>query len=205
MPFATIDSTRLFYRLEGDEQRPALILSHSIGADHSMWAPQTSDLLPQFLLLRYDTRGHGASDAPSGEYSVERLGRDVLGLADTLGIRKFAFCGLSLGGAIGQWLAAHAPDRVTSLVLANTSPQFGPRANWEDRIQKVKAGGMAAIADLAMGRFFSGETLAQRNPYAMSVRRVLLGTDPLDTQAAAPPCATPTTAGCCARSGFQPW
>ena len=178
MPFATIDSTRLFYRLEGDEKRPVLVLSHSIGADHSMWAPQASDLLPHFQLLRYDTRGHGASDVSTGEYSIERLGRDVLGLAEALGISQFAFCGLSLGGAIGQWLAAHAPDRVTSLVLANTSPQFGPRANWEDRIQKVRAGGMAAIADLAMGRFFSGETLAQRNPYAMSVRRVLLGTDP---------------------------
>lgn len=179
MPFATIDNTRLFYRLEGAEGRPVLVLSHSIGADHSMWAPQASDLLPHFQLLRYDTRGHGASDAPPGEYSIERLGRDVLGLADTLGISKFSFCGLSLGGATGQWLAAHAAERVTSLVLANTSPQFGPRANWEDRIQKVKTGGMAAIVDLAMGRFFSAETLAQGTPYAMTVRRVLLGTNPM--------------------------
>lgn len=178
MPFATVDNCRLYYRLEGAEENPVLVLSHSISADHGMWAPQAPDLLPYFQLLRYDTRGHGASDAPPGEYSIERLGRDVLGLLDALGISQFAFCGLSMGGAIGQWLAAHTPERVTSLVLANTSAQF-VRSVWEDRIQQVKAGGMAAIVDLAMGRLFSAETLARRNPHAMSVRRVLLATDPV--------------------------
>lgn len=186
MPFVTVDNTRLFYRLEGSEGRPVLILSHSIGTDHSMWAPQVADLLPHFQLLRYDTRGHGASDAPKGEYSIEQLGHDVLGLADALSISKFAFCGLSLGGAIGQWLALNAPERVTHLVLANTSPQFGPRSNWEARMQAVSTGGMAAIVDMAMQRFFLPETVAQGNPYAASVRRVLLGTDPVGY------------AGCCA-------
>lgn len=178
MPFVTVDNCRLFYRLEGAAGNPVLVLSHSIGTDLGMWAPQVPDLLPHFQLLRFDTRGHGASNAPPGEYSIERLGRDALGLADALGISKFAFCGLSMGGAIGQWLAVHARERVTSLVLANTSPQFIPRSTWEDRMQKVKAGGMAAIADLAMGRLFCAETLARRDPYAMSVRSVLLGTDP---------------------------
>ena len=178
MPFATVDNTRLFYRLEGQEGRPVLILSHSIGADHSMWAPQAADLLPHFQLLRYDTRGHGASDSPSGEYTIERLGGDVLGLAEVLGVSKFAFCGLSLGGAIGQWIALNAPDRLTGLILANTSPQFGPRANWEARIQAVKTGGMPAIVDMVMQRFFSPQTVAQGNPQAASVKRVILGTDP---------------------------
>ena len=131
MPFATVRNTRMFYRLQGNAGRPVLILSHSIGTDHAMWDPQIEDLSPHFQILRYDTRGHGASDAPAGEYSIEMLGGDVLGLADALGISQFAFCGLSLGGAIGQWVAAHAPERVTHLVLANTSPQFVPRANWE--------------------------------------------------------------------------
>jgi 3-oxoadipate enol-lactonase / 4-carboxymuconolactone decarboxylase len=178
LPFVTVDNCRLFYRLEGAAGNPVLVLSHSIGTDLGMWAPQVPGLLPHFQLLRYDTRGHGASDAPPGEYSIERLGRDALGLADALGISKFAFCGLSMGGAIGQWLAVHARQRVTSLVLANTSPQFIPRSTWEDRMQKVKASGMAAIADLAMGRLFCAETLARQDPYAMSVRSVLLGTDP---------------------------
>jgi 3-oxoadipate enol-lactonase/4-carboxymuconolactone decarboxylase len=179
LPFATVRNTRMFYRLQGNAGRPVLILSHSIGTDHSMWDLQVADLLPHFQVLRYDTRGHGASDAPAGEYSVEMLGSDILGLADTLGISQFAFCGLSMGGAIGQWVAAHTPERVTHLVLANTSSQFVPRANWEARIAAVLKGGMPAIVDVAMPRFFRPETLAKKNPHAASIRSVLLGTDPV--------------------------
>ena len=178
MPFVTVDNTRLFYRLEGKADRPVLVLSHSIGTDLGMWAPQVEDLLPHFQVLRYDTRGHGASDVSPGEYSVERLGRDVLGLADALKVPRFAFCGLSLGGAVGQWLALNAPDRVTGLALANTSPQFGPRANWETRIRTVQEKGMAGIVDLVMQRFFSAETLARGDGYPDAIKSVLLGTDP---------------------------
>ena len=178
MPFATVRNTRMFYRLQGNAGRPVLILSHSIGTDHTMWDPQVVDLLPHFQVLRYDTRGHGASDAPAGEYSIEMLGGDILGLADALGISQFAFCGLSLGGAIGQWVAVHAPERVTHLVLANTSPQFVPRANWETRIAAVRQGGMSAIVDLAMQRLFLPATLAKKDPNAASIRAVLLGTNP---------------------------
>jgi 3-oxoadipate enol-lactonase/4-carboxymuconolactone decarboxylase len=179
LPFATIQNARTFHRLQGNAGCPVLAFSHSIGTDHAMWNPQAADLLRHFRILQYDIRGHGASDAPAGEYSIELLGRDVLGLADALGISQFAFCGLSLGGAVGQWVAAHAPDRVTHLVLANTSPQFGPRANWETRIDAVTKNGMAAIVDIAMQRFFSAETLAKDDPYAASVRSILLGTDPV--------------------------
>jgi 3-oxoadipate enol-lactonase / 4-carboxymuconolactone decarboxylase len=186
LPFATIQNVRLFYRLEGTPGRPVLILSHSIGTDHAMWEPQIADLLRYFQVLRYDTRGHGASDAPRGDYSIAILGRDVLELADTLKISQFAFCGLSLGGAIGQWIAANSPERVTHLVLANTSPQFGPPANWNTRIETVLKSGMASIEDMAMQRFFSAETLAQNDAYAESIRRLLLTTDPIGY------------AGCCA-------
>ncbi len=179
MPFATIHNTRMFYRLEGNAGCPVLILSHSIGTDHAMWDLQVGDLLPHFQVLRYDIRGHGASDAPNREYSIEMLGGDILGLADSLGVSRFAFCGLSLGGSIGQWVAAHAPECVTHLVLANTSPQFGPRANWETRIAAVHKEGMSAIVDLAMQRFFSPDTLAKKNPHAASIRAVLLATDPV--------------------------
>jgi len=144
-----------------------------------MWELQIGDLLPHFQILRYDTRGHGASDATAGEYSVEMLGKDILALADTLEISQFAFCGLSLGGAIGQWVAVHAPARVTHLVLANTSPQFSPRANWETRIAAVVKGGMSAVVDVAMQRFFSPDTLAIQNPDVASIRSVFLGTDPV--------------------------
>jgi 3-oxoadipate enol-lactonase/4-carboxymuconolactone decarboxylase len=150
-----------------------------------MWDPQMPGLLPHFQVLRYDTRGHGASDAPPGDYSMEQLGSDVLGLADTLGISNFAFCGLSMGGGIGQWLAVHAPERITALVLANTSSRF-VAATLEARRQAVLKDGMAAVADTAMQRFFSPETLALGDPYANSVRAVLLATNPAGY------------AGCCA-------
>jgi 3-oxoadipate enol-lactonase / 4-carboxymuconolactone decarboxylase len=179
LPFAAIHNARIFYRLEGNPGRPVLILSHSIGTDHSLWDPQVEGLLPYFQILRYDTRGHGASDVTPGEYSIEMLSKDILALADTLQISQFGFCGLSLGGAIGQWIAAHAPERVTHLVLANTSPQFVPRANWETRIATVSKGGMPAVVDLAMQRFFSPHTLAKQNPHAASIRSVFLGTDPV--------------------------
>jgi 3-oxoadipate enol-lactonase / 4-carboxymuconolactone decarboxylase len=179
LPFVNSNHAHLFYRLEGLPEKPVLILSHSIGTDHAMWAPQVPDLLSHFQVLRYDTRGHGASEVTTGEYSIEMLARDVLGLADSLGIRKFAFCGLSLGGAIGQWLGVNAADRLTSLVLANTSPKFGERSNWETRIKMVAEGGMAAIVDIAMQRFFSPQTLANSNAYASMVKLVLLGTDPV--------------------------
>ena len=179
MPFATIHNARMFYRLQGNAGRPVLILSHSIGTDHAMWDLQVENLLPHFQILRYDTRGHGASEATAGEYSIEMLAKDILALTDALKISQFAFCGLSLGGAIGQWLAAHAPERVTHLVLANTSPQFVPRTNWETRIAAVAKGGMSAVVDMAMQRFFSPETLAKQNPHVASIRSVFLGTDPV--------------------------
>ncbi|MBZ5611652.1 MAG: 3-oxoadipate enol-lactonase [Acidobacteriia bacterium] len=178
MPFATVDDTRLFYRLEGSDHRPTLVLAHSLGLDHSLWDAQTPDLLAHFRILRFDTRGHGASDAPPGDYSIERLARDVLGLTDALGIASFAYCGISLGGFVGQWLAANAPDRLTSLVLANTSPNAGPPANWETRIQNVLANGMNALGDMFLERSFSPATLARSEPCVDSLHRTFLGTNP---------------------------
>ncbi len=186
MPFAIVESHRVFYRLEGKSGAPVLVLSHSIGTDHGMWAQQVEELVPYFQILRYDTRGHGASDAPAGDYSIEQLGRDVIGLVDFLGISKFSFCGLSLGGAIAQWLAINAPDRVAKLVLANTSPQFGSRANWDERQETVLENGMKGIVEIAMQRFFSPETLSRRDVHAEAMRNLLLGTNPVGY------------AGCCA-------
>jgi 3-oxoadipate enol-lactonase/4-carboxymuconolactone decarboxylase len=177
MPFVTVNQLRIFYRLEGNHGLPVLVFSHSIGTDHALWEPQLHDLLSHFQVLRYDTRGHGASEAPPGEYSVEQLGRDVLGLVEALKLPKFAFCGLSLGGAVGQWLAIHAPEKLTGLILANTSPRVGTPELWQNRINAVQQGGMVAIADTAIQRFFSPESLAPSSAYIESVRSVLLGTD----------------------------
>lgn len=176
MPFIKSANARLYYRLEGRPGAPVLVFSHSLGCDHGMWAPQVAGLIDHFQILRYDTRGHGASDAPAGDYTLDQLGTDVLALADALEIPQFAFCGISMGGGVGQWLAIHAPKRITALVLANSSPRFDA-ANLETRRQTVLAKGIAAIADAVMQRFFSPETLAANDPYAASVHSVLMATE----------------------------
>ena len=185
MPLITVNNCHCYYRLEGRDEAPVLMLSHSLGADHSMWDEQAAALVPHFRVLRYDTRGHGASQVVVGDYSIDQLGRDALGLADALGIERFAFCGLSLGGMIGQWLGLHAPNRVTHLVLANTSPRPDAKG-MEARRQTVLRDGIAAVADAVMGRFFSPAMLAAGPPSVALVRRTLVATDPVGY------------AGCCA-------
>jgi len=175
VPFINADGLRTYYRMDGEDRRPVLVLAHSLGVDHGQWDLQMPDLLARFRVLRYDIRGHGASDAPAGDYSMERLGRDVLALADALKIAKFAWCGVSLGGMIGQWVAARAGDRLTHAVLANTSARLGDPSAMETRRKTVLESGMAAIVDVAMGRFFSAEN---RSPQTVSVHRTFLGTDP---------------------------
>src|SRR5947209_6903545 len=173
VPFASVNNTRLFYRLEGRSGLPALVLSHSLGCDHGMWLPQMTDLLDHFQVLRYDVRGHGASDAPPGDYTLDQLGNDVLGLLDSLKIPQAAFCGISMDGAIGQWLALKAPQHLTALALANTSPKFGTPDLWETRRKAVLEDGMQAIVAATMQRFFSAENQASAS--AQSIRSVFLG------------------------------
>jgi len=178
MPVFQNGPARCFYRVHGEEDRPPLFLSHSLGQDHGMWDAQAEALAPHFRVVRYDIRGHGASGVTPGDYAVADLGQDVLRLADEIGITRFAFCGLSLGGMIAQWLAANAPMRVTAIVLANTSPLPGFE-RMERRRQTVLASGMAAVADEVMGRFFSPAHLAAGGPAVAEARRTLLATDPV--------------------------
>lgn len=184
MPFLKSNNTRLFYRIEGKAELPVVVLSHSLGCDLAMWDPQMPALLEHFRVLRYDARGHGASDVPAGGYSIEMLGNDVLELCAGTGVERFAVCGISMGGAVGQWLAIHAPEKLTALVLANTSPRFGTRDAWDTRLKALHDGGMPAIADAGLQRFFSAGNL--NSAWAQTIRRVLLGTDPAGY------------AGCCA-------
>jgi 3-oxoadipate enol-lactonase/4-carboxymuconolactone decarboxylase len=177
MPFLTIGGSRHYYRLDGRDDRPVVMLSHSLGQDHSMWDLQAADLGEHYRVLRYDIRGHGASEPTAGDYTVEQLGRDALAIADGLQIEQFAVCGLSLGGMIAQWLALNAPDRITALVLANTSPRPDAQA-METRRRTVLQSGMAAVTEMVMGRFFSPRLLAANPPLVAGARRVLRSTDP---------------------------
>jgi 3-oxoadipate enol-lactonase len=178
VPFVRVDNRKLYYRLEGCDGLPVVVFAHSLGVDHGQWDPQVAGLLPHFQILRYDLRGHGASDAPPGDYTIAGLAEDTLALAGALGVGQFAFCGLSLGGMIGQWLGANAEERLTRLVLANTSPKLADPAPMEQRRVTVLREGMAAVVDAVMSRFFTPETLASGAPAVATTRRTILATGP---------------------------
>jgi 3-oxoadipate enol-lactonase / 4-carboxymuconolactone decarboxylase len=174
----TDDGTRLFYRLEGPDGAPPIILSNSLGTDHMMWQPQVDALSHAFRVIRYDQRGHGASETPAGPYTIERLGLDVLALSDHLRFERFSFCGISMGGLTGQWLAIHAGARLEHLILAATAAHIPPREAWEQRIATVTEKGLAGIADVAIERFFSQEFHRTAPAAVAEFRRTLLATSP---------------------------
>lgn len=149
------DGCRLNIRFDGNAAAPVLLLSHSLGVGLDMWAPQVGPLSRHFRVLRYDSRGHGASDTTPGPYSMERLGRDVVELIDRLGLDHIHFAGLSMGGMVGQWLGANAPERLSRLVLCSTAAHMPPASTWDARIALVRSQGMAAIVDGVMERWFT--------------------------------------------------
>jgi len=174
----TGDGCRIAYRVDGPATGPFLLLSHSLGATMDMWAPQIEALSRNYRVLRYDSRGHGASDAPAGAYSMDRLGRDVIELLDELGIASVFFCGLSLGGMVGQWLAWRVPERIERLVIANSSSYLGPPRDWDARIATVRAGGMAAVVGPVLQRWFTPAFQESHVQAIAPVRAMLLETDP---------------------------
>jgi 3-oxoadipate enol-lactonase len=150
-----IEGVRLFFRLNGQPDAPVLLLSNSLGTDVEMWAPQVNTFAHYFRVLRYDSRGHGRSGAPTGPYTLDQLGRDALALLDHLGIERAHVCGLSLGGVVAQWLAIYHPGRVARVVLADTAARIGADAMWNERIAAIRAGGMQAVRDAVLGRFLT--------------------------------------------------
>ncbi|MBO9726225.1 MAG: 3-oxoadipate enol-lactonase [Novosphingobium sp.] len=171
--FTSVPGARLYWKLEGREGARPLVLLNSIGTDMDLWDPVLPLLRARFRLLRIDTRGHGASTAEPGDFSMQLLARDVLAVAHDAGIDRFALAGVSLGGMIGMELALARPQQVEKLVLVCTSATMDAAA-WNDRIAKVRGSGMAAIADLAMGRFLSD---AAEPALYETVRRQLLTMD----------------------------
>jgi 3-oxoadipate enol-lactonase len=163
MHYADLDRVRIHYALEGQVDGQVLAFSHSLGADLTMWDQLMPAVTGRFNVLRYDMRGHGQSSTPSGPYSIADLGNDFRMLLDHLKIPSARFCGLSIGGAIGIWLGINAGRQIDKLVLANTAAKIGTEETWNDRIQKVRAGGTASIARTQVGRWFTPE-YAQAHP-----------------------------------------
>ena len=157
MSIAHINGIDIFYLTEGDPHKPAIIFSNSLGTDHSMWDGQLEILRRDFYIIRYDTRGHGFTSAPRGPYTIAQLANDVLGLLDYLSIDKAFFCGISMGGLIGQWLAVNTPARIEALVIANTAPKIGNEQAWNERAALVRKEGLNAIAESAPSRWFTPE------------------------------------------------
>jgi 3-oxoadipate enol-lactonase len=168
MPDITVDDGCIIHaELEGPASAPVLMLSNSLGTTLHMWDEQVAPLTRHFRLLRYDRRGHGKSSVPKGPYSMERLGRDVLGVLDALKIQTINWCGLSMGGMVGQWLGANAPNRVEKLVLSNTSCYFPDKNGWNDRLKMVQEKGVAAFAPANMERWFT-KGFRERDPQAVA-------------------------------------
>lgn len=166
MPAVQLADGEFFYSLEGPVDAPVLVLSNSLGTDLQMWDAQMAAFAERFRVLRYDTRGHGQSLVTEGPYSIEQNGRDVLALLDALDIAKAHFCGLSMGGLIGQWLAINAPQRIQRLVLCNTAAKIGSPEVWNPRIDTVLRDGQAsmlALRDASIARWFTPE-FAQAQP-----------------------------------------
>lgn len=173
------DGCRLAYRWDGSEDRPVLLLSNSIATDHGMWDGVVHELARRRRVLRYDTRGHGQSGAPAGAYSLDRLGRDVLELLDALALDRVDFCGLSLGGMVGQWLGTHAPERIDRLILSNTAPYLGPATQWDALIARLNTDpDMPAMADMFIGNWFPETFVATRTGTIDAFRSMILATPP---------------------------
>lgn len=170
----------VYYELSGAEGAPVVMLSQSLACSSGMWRPQRAALEGSYRVLAYDTRGHGRSGAPTGAYDLDMLGDDAVALMDALAIDRVHWCGLSMGGMIGQNLGLRHADRVISLTLCDTSSRIPPemRPLWRERIETAERQGMAALVDSTLERWFTAPYLAANGPEVEAVRRLILATPP---------------------------
>lgn len=155
MPFANLRSVRLHYALTGPDDAPVVVFSNSLGADLAMWNAQVPDFCRGYRVLRYDTRGHGQSSLPAGPHNLAAVAGDVLDLLDYLTIPVASFCGLSLGGMTGLWLAGRAPKRIRKVIACSAAAKIGTQEIWNARIELVRREGMAAVVPGILERWFT--------------------------------------------------
>jgi len=163
----------LHYREHGRADAPVLVLANSLGTDARIWDGPIALLSDRYRIISYDKRGHGLSDAPAGDYTLDQHVDDLAGLVDHLGITSFALCGVSVGGLIAQGFALRRPDALAGLILCDTAPKVGDAAMWDARIAAVRADGMAAIVDGVMPRWFT-QAYRRDKPTALAAWRNML-------------------------------
>jgi len=173
---ATPKAIDLNYRADGPPSAPVLVLSHALGLSLAQWDPQVAPLSRAFRVVRYDHRGHGGSPVPAGPYTIEELARDLIHLLDRLGLDRVSFCGLSLGGMVGMWVAANAPERIDRLALCCTAARMLRPDDFAARARTVREHGMEAIADALIGRWFTPSFPASHPDTVARIRDVLLST-----------------------------
>jgi len=173
-----VNGLKINYEVSGQTGGPWVILSHSLACNLHMWDPQVKALENSCRVLRYDTRGHGRSDAPQGPYSLDMLGADAVGLLDALRIDTAHWVGLSMGGMIGQFLALNYPQRLKGLVLCDTGPLMPDEAQpiWQARIDEARKGGMAARLKTTFEDWFTPELLKQNPPVLKAIQKQFLAT-----------------------------
>ena len=173
MSSVVIDGLSMHYEFSGSADLPVLVFSHSLGANLGMWNEQLEALDGHVRVLRYDTRGHGRSSVGANPFSIDDLAKDLLRLLDLLKIERASFCGLSMGGVIGQWLGIHAPERLDKLVLCNTAAKIGSAETWEARIATVQQEGLAPIIPGTLERWFTADFRSQHPEKVARIRRML--------------------------------
>lgn len=178
MAFADINGCVHHFVVEGAKDKPALVFSNSLGSDLRMWDELVPFLAGAFRLIRYDTRGHGLSEAPPPPYSAGDLARDVAGLLDALQIDSAVVCGLSVGGLIAQQFAIDYLDRVRALVVCDTGARIGTIATWEDRISMVRQNGLGALSAMSMERWFSEDFRRRRSDQVRGYANMVARTSP---------------------------
>ena len=175
--FVTTDDGCRLNVIPGTPGLPPLVLSNSLGSDHSLWDSQVESFSTVRSVWRYDTRGHGGSDVPDGEYSIDRLGKDLLAIIDATGAPQVDICGVSIGGVTALWTALHAPHRVRRVVLANTAAKIGDESMWSARMATARTEGMTGLADATMMRWFTPEFRAAHPEVVDRFRAVIARTN----------------------------
>ncbi len=176
MPLIDVAGARLYVKVEGPDDAPAVIFGHALGLDHTTWDAQARTFAERYRVVRYDARGHGRSPA-TGALGIADLAADAVGLMDALKIERAVFCGLSMGGFVGLQLALDEPERLAGLVLCDTACALGPASMWYERVARIEAGGTAALADDTLKETLGPATRAERPDLARAIKAMVKATD----------------------------